>query len=73
MEQEEKIKLINHLVESYNSGEKAMHLGIVYSALNKAFSMDIDGKQYPLTANQLSDLPDGVGDELAEKIKSWAR
>lgn len=73
MEQEEKKKLINHLVESYNSGEKAAHLDIVYSAIDKTFSMEIDGKQHLLTANQLADLPDGVGDELADRIKSWAR
>ena len=72
MDFEEKKKLVKHLGESYNSGEKAAHLGIVYSAINKTFSMEIDGKQYSLMANQLADLPDGVGDELADKIKSWA-
>lgn len=72
MDQEEKKKLINHLVESYNSGEKAAHLDIVYSAIDKTFSMEIDGKQYSLTANKLADRPDGVDDELAGKIKSWA-
>lgn len=73
MEQEEKIRLIKHLVEFYNSGEKAARMGIVYSVLNKIFSMEIDGKQYSLTANQLADLPDGVGDKLTEKIKIWAK
>lgn len=68
----DKKKLIEHLVAAYNSGEKAAHLNIVYSAINKTFSMEIDGKQYSLTANQLADRPDGVGDELAGKIKSWA-
>lgn len=72
MEQEEKTKLIKHLVESYNSGEKAARLGIVYSALNKTFSIEIENKQYSLTANQFANPSDGVGDELAEKIKAWA-
>ena len=72
MEQGEKSNLIKHLVDSYNSSEKAAHLDIVYSAIDKTFSMEIDGKQHLLTVNQLADLPDGVGDELAGKIKSWA-
>ena len=72
MEQEEKVKLIKHLVDSYDSGKKAARLGIVYSAINKTFSMEINDEQYLLTANELADLPDGVGDELANKIKSWA-
>lgn len=72
MEQEEKTRLIRRLVELYNSDEKAARLGITYSTINKTFSIEIKGKQYSLTANQLADLPDGVGDELAEKIKSWA-
>lgn len=69
----DKQKIIGHLVAAYKSGEKAAQLEIVYTGINKTFSMEIDGKQYSLTANQLADLPDGVGDELAEKIKSWAR
>ncbi|MBI5620266.1 hypothetical protein HY949_00630 [Candidatus Gottesmanbacteria bacterium] len=68
----DKQKIIEHLVAAYKSGEKAAHLEIAYSVLNKTFSMEIDGKQYSLTANQLADRPDGVGDELVEKIKSWA-
>jgi len=64
--------LIKHLVDSYNSGEKATHLDIVYSILNKTFSMEIDGKQYSLTANQLADTPDGIGDKLADEIRAWA-
>lgn len=67
-----KQRIIEHLVSSYNSGEKAVRLGVVYTAINKTFSMEIDGKQYSITANQLADLPDGVGDELADKIRTWA-
>jgi len=73
MEQEKKNKLIKHLLVSYKSGKNAWHFDIGYSAINKTFSMEIDGKQYLLTANQLADLPDGVGDELVDKIKVWAR
>ncbi|MDP2650661.1 MAG: hypothetical protein Q8P04_01025 [bacterium] len=72
MDQEEKIRLKRHLVESYNSGEKAARLGIVYSALNKTFSIEIEDNQYSLTAYQFADLLDGVDDELVEKIKAWA-
>ncbi|MCR4306775.1 MAG: hypothetical protein NUV42_02280 [Candidatus Yonathbacteria bacterium] len=73
MEQKEKTRLIRHLVESYNSGERAARLGIVYLVINKTFSIEIEDKQYPLTANQLADLPDGIGDEFAGEIKSWAQ
>lgn len=73
MQQEEKVRLINHLVGSYESGEKAARLDIGYSVLNKTFSMEIDGRQYSLTANQLADLPDGVGDEMSDKIKLWVK
>lgn len=71
-----KKELINKLVEIYKqaqiSGESAMHLDIVYTSINKMFSIEIDGNQYLLSSNDLSDLPDGVGDELANKIKLWS-
>ena len=76
METEQKKKLIKYLVESYENakttGETASHLGIDYNGKNLTFSMEIDGKPYILPRNQLADT-DGIGDELAGKIKSWAK
>jgi hypothetical protein len=72
MKQEEKTILIKYLIDSHSSGKNAAYFGIVYSVLNKTFSIEIDGEQYTLTANQLADLPSGVGDEYSERIKTWA-
>ncbi len=66
-------ELIDYLCEKYRSKETARINGIVYSAKDKTFSIEIDGEQYLLTSNQLSDTPDGVGDMLANDIKVWAQ
>ena len=77
MEIEQKKKLIKYLTESYQTaqitGESANHLEIDYNGKNFTFSMEISGKQYFLTRNQLADKPDGVGDELAGKIMTWVK
>lgn len=72
----DKTEIIKYLVEIYENHKKdtkiAMHLGIAYKAINKMFSIEIEGNQYSLSSNELSDSPDGIGDELANKIKVWA-
>lgn len=68
----DKQKIIEYLLTSYNSGEKATRLGIAYSVINKTFFIEMGRVQQSLTLNELADSPDGIGDDLANKIKSWA-
>lgn len=65
--------LIDYLVDQYSSRVDAQKVGVVYTAINKTFSIEIDGISYELHANKLADIPAGVGDELAKKIKDWAQ
>lgn len=77
METELKRKLIKYLVESYQvaqtTNKNASQLGINYNKINFTFSIEIENEQYLLTRNQLSDTPDGVGDEMFKKIQSWVK
>lgn len=69
----ESIKEERKVTTPYKSGIRASDANIFYSARNKTFSLEINGSRYRLTLNQLSDTPDGVGDELSNKIKYWAQ
>jgi hypothetical protein len=77
VETEQNKYLIKYLKELYEDSKinrkSASNLGIDYSGGNFTFSIDISGEQYFLTRNKLADKPDGVGDELAGEIVTWAK
>ena len=74
MGKEELIKHVEELYEAHKSDSKiAGELGVMYKVKNLTFYIDIDDTQYTLTRNDLSDLPDGVGDEKAFQISHWAQ
>jgi len=68
-------ELIQYLSEAYKTaqktGVKAINLEIDYTIKNHTYWMEINGKQYSLNKNQLSDKPDGVESELTKKINLW--
>lgn len=61
--------LIDYLVGQYNSRVDARKVGVVYTSINKTFSIEIDDVPHTLHFNALADE---VGDKLADEIKSWA-
>lgn len=68
-------ELIKIIVERYEESKEkdenpsSVHYGITRK--KKKIVVDIDGEAYFLTRQELADKPDGVGDELANKIWGW--
>ncbi len=64
--------LLKTFTEACDDGEGAAPLGIDYNGVNQTFGIVIDDESHVLPENFVADHPEG-GDELAGRIKSWAR
>ncbi len=68
---------IAHIVKMHADGTKmgktGHEMGLNYFFNRDAFYFDIEDERFWISQNELADLPDGVGDKLADEIKRWAQ
>jgi hypothetical protein len=66
-------KLVEIYEEAIKTGEKGLKAGVNYDFNLGILDFKSDGKDYKVSKYDLSDKPDGVGDEMANKIITWSQ
>ena len=68
-----KKEIVDKIVRRYNESQKKGDSSARYSITRKerVIFIEIDGEEYSIARQDLSDNPDGVGDNLANAIWTW--
>lgn len=70
MENKDIIKeIVKRYNEALNNNSKSFDYGVTKK--ERTIFIEIDKSEYSVTRQALSDKPDGVGDDMANKILNW--